>query len=325
MTHGYGMQGEAAESASIESMGTRMEREDIEFTAADGVVIRGWLYLPPGQSPAPAISMAHGFAAVKEHGLDRFARRFAESGFVVLVHDHRNFGASDGEIRGDIDPWQQIMDWRRALTFLERHPRVDPERLGIWGTSYAGGHVLVLGATDRRVQCVVAQVPTISGYPQGLRRVAPDATGALERRFIEDDRRAADGNAPTTMLVASTDPTADAVYRTQEAAEFYLSQAETGWWANEVTLRSTRASRMYEPGIWARRVSPTPLLFIVATHDTVTLTDLELDAHAASLPPKELTLIRGGHFAPYDQEFAPASRAAVDWFVEHLQPQDPTT
>jgi hypothetical protein len=42
---------------------------------------------------------------VKEHGLDRFASAFAEAGFVVTVHDHRGFGASDGLPRQDIDPW----------------------------------------------------------------------------------------------------------------------------------------------------------------------------------------------------------------------------
>jgi hypothetical protein len=30
------------------------------------------------------------------------------------VHDHRNFGTSGGELRGDIDPWRQIADWRRV-------------------------------------------------------------------------------------------------------------------------------------------------------------------------------------------------------------------
>ena len=42
-----------------------------------------------------------------------------EPGFVVLVHDHRNFGANDGTVRHDIDPWRQIADWRRAISFLE--------------------------------------------------------------------------------------------------------------------------------------------------------------------------------------------------------------
>jgi hypothetical protein len=49
----------------------------------------------------------------------------------------------------------------------------------LWGTSYAGGHAIVLGATDRRLRGVVAQVPTISGaayeralQPKKLRTVA---------------------------------------------------------------------------------------------------------------------------------------------------------
>jgi dienelactone hydrolase len=65
----------------------------------------------------------------------------------TLVHDHRNFGTSGGDLRGDIDPWLQIRDWRRAISFLEARPEVDPTRIGLWGTSDAGGHALVLGAS----------------------------------------------------------------------------------------------------------------------------------------------------------------------------------
>ena len=125
------------------------ERRDVEFEVDGGDRLRGWLFIPENTAARhPAISMAHGYAAVKEHGLERFARAFAEAGFVVLVHDHRNFGSSDGAIRHDIDPWRQIVDWRRAISFFESLPEVDPERIGVWGTSYAGGHVLVLAATD---------------------------------------------------------------------------------------------------------------------------------------------------------------------------------
>ena len=138
------------------------ERKNIEFGVEGGVTLRGWLFVPDAKGPAPAITMAHGYAGVKEHGIERFARAFAEAGFVVLVHDHRNFGASDGAERGDVDPWQQIADWRRAISFLESRPEVDAAQIGIWGTSYAGGHAIVLGATDRRLRAVVAQVPTIS-------------------------------------------------------------------------------------------------------------------------------------------------------------------
>lgn len=54
--------------------------------------------------------MAHGYGGNREMGLDRYARTFADAGFVVLVHDHRTFGASDGEPRNDVDPWRQIAD-----------------------------------------------------------------------------------------------------------------------------------------------------------------------------------------------------------------------
>jgi uncharacterized protein len=67
----------------------------------------GWLFMPESRSARhPAISMAHGYAGVKEHGRERLARAFTEAGFVVLVHDHQNFGASDGAIRHDIDLFQ---------------------------------------------------------------------------------------------------------------------------------------------------------------------------------------------------------------------------
>ncbi|MFE7244906.1 hypothetical protein [Streptomyces sp. NPDC057580] len=39
-----------------------------------------------------------------------------------------------------------------------------------------------------------------------------------------------------------------AAYRTREAIDFYLQPLPDGLWRNEVTVRSTRAARMYEPG-----------------------------------------------------------------------------
>ena len=141
-----------------------VERTDVELAAEGGITLRAWLFQPDRPGLHPAITMAHGYPGTREHGIERFARAFADAGFVVLLHDHRCFGASDGTPRQDVDPWRQIADWRRAISFLEAHPAVDPGRIGLWGTSFAGGHAIVLGATDRRLKCVVAQVPTINGY-----------------------------------------------------------------------------------------------------------------------------------------------------------------
>jgi fermentation-respiration switch protein FrsA (DUF1100 family) len=295
-----------------------VQRQNVEFAVEGDATLRGWLFVPDGAGPHPAITMAHGFAGVKEHGLERFARAFADAGFVVLVHDHRGFGASDGSPRYDIDPWVQIADWRRAISFLESQSVVDPARIGLWGSSYAGGHAIVLGATDRRLRAVVAQVPTISGYQQSLRRVAPDQVTELEGAFADDERSQFRGGRLATQAVVSADPAVRAAYRAPDAIAFYNQPAPAGIWDNVVTLRSTRAARMYEPGTWISRVSPTPLLMVVGLHDTITLTDLALGAYEAALQPKKLVTIDGGHFDPYVSQFAKASGAAVAWFTEHL-------
>jgi fermentation-respiration switch protein FrsA (DUF1100 family) len=293
-------------------------RIDVSFPADGDVAIGAWLFLPVGAGPHPAITMAHGYAGTRHHGLERIARAFAEAGFVVLLHDHRNFGGSGGQPRGDVDPWRQIADWRRAISYLESRPEVDASRIGLWGTSYAGGHAIVLGATDRRLRCIVAQVPTISGYEQGLRRIPPDAVAALEKALADDERAQLRGEPPRRQAIVSADPAIPAAYRSRESIDFYLQPIPEGVWDNEVTVRSTRAARMYEPGAWISRVSPTPLMMIVAREDHVTLTDLELAAYERALEPKQLVLVPGGHFDPYLGQFELASRAATEWFSKHL-------
>jgi cephalosporin-C deacetylase-like acetyl esterase len=295
-----------------------VQRQDVQFSAEGGVRLRGWLFTPEEPGRHPAITMAHGYAGVRDHGLERFARVFAEDGFVVLVHDHRGFGASEGEPGQDVDPWRQIADWRRAISYLESRPEVDPQRVGLWGTSYAGGHAIVLGATEPRLRAVVAQVPTISGYEQGLRRIPPDQVAALEESFVEDERRQFRGEPLARQAIVSADPGVPASYRSPDAIDFYTQPVPDGVWHNNVTVRSTRASRMYEPGAWISRVSPTPLLVVVAMADTVTVTDLALAAYERALQPKKLVTIPGGHFDPYLSQFEESSAAARAWFTEHL-------
>src|SRR3546814_2040020 len=156
-------------------------RQDIDFKTEDGVTLRGWHYLPDRRSGrVPAIVMADGFSAVKEMYLDSFAEAFAAAGLSAIVFDNRNFGASDGTPRQDIDPWQQIRDYRDAITFAETLDETDPARIGVWGSSYSGGHVLVLGAVDRRVRCAVAPVPLNGGHDNARRLRSEEHTSELQ-------------------------------------------------------------------------------------------------------------------------------------------------
>jgi fermentation-respiration switch protein FrsA (DUF1100 family) len=140
----------------------------------------------------------------------------------------------------------------------------------------------------------------------------------LEAAFADDERQQFRGAPPATQAVVSADPSVPAAYRSPEAIAFYTQPVPEGVWENTMTLRSTRAARMYEPGTFIARVSPTPLLMVVGLHDTITVTDLALGAYEQALQPKKLVTIDGGHFDPYLGAFAEASGAATAWFSEHL-------
>jgi fermentation-respiration switch protein FrsA (DUF1100 family) len=294
-------------------------RTDIEFNA-EGVTLRGWHYMPEsGRGPFPTIVMAHGSAALKEQYLDRYAKVFAAAGLASIVYDHRNFGASDGDVRQEIDPILQMRDYRHAITFAMTLPNVDPDKIGAWGTSLSGGHVLMLAALDRRVKCVVAQVPTISGGAGSLRRTRADQMSASRARFDEDRKNRFAGKPPGTMPLVAEDPMTSCFNGGSDAWTFFqesLKVAPTR--KNEVTLRSAEMLREYEPGSYIERISPTPLLMIVGSRDVLTATDLALQAYNRALEPKKLVLFDGGHYDPYVNLFSISSGAARDWFVTHL-------
>ena len=95
-------------------------RRDVEFKTQDGVTLRGWHYLPDQRSgKLPTIVMAHGFSAVKEMYLDKFAEVFAAAGLGALVFDNRNFGGA-----GEFAPRKSIPGSRSAITAMRsRSPR----------------------------------------------------------------------------------------------------------------------------------------------------------------------------------------------------------
>ena len=316
------------DDATVLSTEPAHEASKVEFDT-DGTTLRGWLYRPRGRAAAaPAVVMAHGYNCIKELYLDRYAAAFANAGHVVLAYDHRNFGDSDGEPRQELDPWMQVRDYRNAITFVQTLDGVDPQRIGIWGTSYAGGHVLVVAAIDRRVRCVVAQVPTISGWQTTLRRIAPQALPGQREAWDADRLERYKGNPPK-MVSMVVDPAAGgaASHGSADAWEFFTGKnapEKDKWrfkkWRNEITLRSLEMYSEYEPGAFIERIAPTPLLMVLGDADVICPTDLGLAAFNRAGEPKRLELYPGGHFSAYTDQFDRAAKAATEWFTQHLRP-----
>ena len=89
--------------------------------------------------------------------LEDYAQVFAEAGYVSLIFDYRGFGNSD-RAKWRLIPLEQIHDIRNAITWLEAQPEVDPQKLGLWGTSFGGAHAPYVAAIDARVKAAVGQV-----------------------------------------------------------------------------------------------------------------------------------------------------------------------
>lgn len=287
--------------------------EELSFES-EGTRIAARLYRPGIAGDAPVVVMAHGFSAVMEQ-LAPQAEALRDAGFAVLAFDHPCFGLSGGEPRGEVDPPRQLRAWRDAVSFVRTLDGLDGERIGLWGSSFSGGHVIVAGALDPRVRCVVSQVPFVAGWD--LIGGRPDADAFVALLTTERERRFA-GEQPAMLAVTSSNPDLPCAFPGKTALRFF-DESRLTTWSNAVTLSSFEHVRGYEPGLWAHRLAPRGLLVIVADDDRVTPVPPVLEAFERAGEPKRLVRVPGDHFEVYEGPgFALAMDAAIGWYREQM-------
>jgi dienelactone hydrolase len=186
------------------------ERRGVEIWS-DGTRLAGDLWLPEGlaaDAKRPAIVLAQGWGGVREQLNGSYATAFAQAGFIVLTFDYRGWGDSESRlvlvepepapdadglitvrarpIREVVDPQDQILDILNVVAFLRGEPQVAADRIGLWGTSYGGGHVVEVAAREPRIAAVVAQVAYmgVSRSPEqadlGRQRAVQKARGEID-------------------------------------------------------------------------------------------------------------------------------------------------
>lgn len=294
-------------------------RTDVSFTTDDGTTLAAWLYRPEGvnefalarEGLVPAVVMSHGFTALRRMGLDAYAQVFVQAGLACLVYDHRNWGDSAGEPRLETDPWRQRSDMRDAVTFVRTLPQIDPSRVAVWGTSYSGGHALMMGALDRRLQAVVAQVPLVDGL--GFFRNALHGGGEKLLARLDTDRDARFGGEPPQTVRSAIEGSTTAEWAAQVDTE--------GVWPNRMTLRSLELVRSYMPMNFTGQISPTPLLMLVAEQDEITPLGPQLEAFESAGEPKELHRFPCRHYDVYTMLQSQTAGAARDFLARHLAPR----
>jgi dienelactone hydrolase len=289
---------------------------DVTFNS-DGVACFARVFFPAGYSTegeTPGVVIAQGWTGVSDT-IVKYGARFAEYGLVAMAIDYRGWGKSDGFVSlvDDVDtsddtrvteavarveikrtrllPEKQVEDIRNAISWLQGEPGVDRQQIGIWGSSYAGGHVLTIASRDARVKAVVSQVTGVAGHG------VAEGPLALEGRLLED---------------------AIARAREGQGSEFRTGFSQP----RMVDTETLQATREYRP---LHRVPLIPesvaVLFLLAENDE--LIDNETNgkaAYALVRGPKKLIEYPGiGHFDIYiEDHFATASAEAANWFRRHL-------
>ncbi len=263
-------------------------------------MLRGVLLLPEARnSKPPVVIMAHGTSATIHMVADKYAESFCRAGLAVLLYDHRNFGGSGGEPRQQINPWIQCRGYRDAINFAEALDDIDPDRIALWGDSYTGGQVIVVGAIDERVKAIAAQCPVCGTEPPSL---DPDRANfeVIRDTFISGD---VGGSAETTtgpMPVVSFDQAdTPSLLKPTQAFRWFIDYGGRpgSRWSNSVTrvLPATRIA--YNPVLCAPFVNA-PMLMMVAPDDEMVHANYSVARLAFDLmpDPKEWYDIPGGHF-----------------------------
>jgi uncharacterized protein len=300
-------------------------QRDVEFIS-EGTTCRGTLYLPEGGGPFPAAVMGGGWCYVKEIVLPHYAQFLVDNGIAALTFDYRNLGASEGLPRQHIDPWMQIEDYKNAVSFAETLPEVDAARIGLWGISYSGGHVLIAGAADPRVRAIVSTIPVVDGHAT-MRRVHGERRFAELLDLIRCDRTARYRDPDARGMLPMSSPTPDTELSTWPFPHVHevfhrLKATEAPRHEHHSTIQSTELLLDYTVFPYVPRLLDKPTLMVVAEHDNITLWDLEIQAfHGIGGPAKKLVVLPDvTHMSLYSNRshLQIAGAESGGWFAEHL-------
>lgn len=259
-----------------------MQRIDITFPSGEEQC-EAWLYLPDALTgPHPCIVIAHGIGAIREVRLQHYAERFTQAGYAVLTFDYRHWGASTGTPRYLCSIGKQHGDIEAAIDCIQSRSEIDPSRIFLFGTSFGGGHALVVGSRRPDLAGVISQCTVSDCAVVALRTPLSQILQWLPAGLI-DQARGWLGLSPKYIKLAG-EPGEAALMTKLGAEERYLAMIDgPSRWKNLVAARVALWLPLYRPIRYASRIAP-PLLMVVCDRDEIC--PAIIAAKAAQLAPK---------------------------------------
>jgi fermentation-respiration switch protein FrsA (DUF1100 family) len=144
--------------------------EEVRFKTRDDLTLSGWFI--PGTNGATVI-LVHGRVSTR-HDMLPHANYLHRSGFSVLLYDSRSLGESEGDAvtQGAKEPW----DIEGAVGYLKTRTDVDPERIGVQGSSLGAVSAILATAEMPEIKGVVARIP-FKSFNGVLYHAFPDIVG----------------------------------------------------------------------------------------------------------------------------------------------------
>jgi hypothetical protein len=282
-------------------------RRDIMFFSK-GLRCAGWYYVPDGLvegEKAPVVVLGHGFGGIKEMILDNFASAFAEAGFVALAFDYRFMGESEGEPRDQQLPWDNQEDYRNAISWVSSQPEVDPERIGIWGTSYSGTHVIQVAAFDQRVKAVICQANgTLGSLDAFSALMGREAMEGYKAMLLADRVHRYETGEEVTYIPFVAPPGQPCAVQMEGAYEFFttLQTNVCPTWENRTTMETLEKMLEGDLSIARTLVSPAPILVVLCEKDDMVPVELARRFIDTMGEPKEVVSIPCTHLEIYYTE-----------------------
>lgn len=299
---------------------------DIEFTSLN-TILRGRLYLPNNKSKNnPVVIMAHGFTTtINGMTADKYAEKLRESGFAVILYDHRNFGISDGEPRQEINFWAQSRGYIDCIDFAQTLPEVDPKKIAVWGCSLSAEEVFLVGSIDDRIKAIVSMVPAV-GNVLPSKDQDDDVYTFSKNMVLNDDILDLSRTIFGPTLVVSTDQKNNpAVINLLPAYKWFIEYGGRfgSNWKNIVSWSDIDRPSNYHNANLSPHLKA-PILMIVATNDEMEYSNdkVTLEVYKRITKPKEWVDIDGGHFGLlyYPSEvFNKSSKAQIDFLNKYLK------
>ena len=290
-----------------------------------GIECKADLYLPKdkkGPKRRPGLVIGHGFSLVRST-LTEQAQCFADAGFIVMAIDYRTFGESGGRPRGQLFPLNEAEDYKSAISYMQTRRDVDPDRIGIWGASFAGALVSYVAAIDRRVKAACAVVPVTDGYTWMKLLRSETCFDELLDAVDEDRKRRYAGKPSQRIPVYGPQGSLCGLPADQQIIDFFAQVPELfPTWRDTITLESIERILEFSPLAFVHRITPRPYLIIsTAKRDIVHPPWSVAELYDRARQPKRLEFLPFEQVELYSEPgLTVSNNLARDFFIEHLGP-----